>query len=156
MKPFNLQEALAGKAVKLRNGEKAFVRHRETVLNAFSSHKLLGYLASGELISWSEGGYCTSAPEASVGDGDIIGMYPETKVINGFEVPVPETHEPSLGSRYYLAGTHLIGFRSEECWGDENIDRIWLERGLVFLSEEGAIATGKAMLGIDPNSGEEK
>lgn len=153
LKPFDLQAALSGKAVMLRGGEKAFVRHHETELDTPEGHRLLGYIDCGEMVTWCENGdYLTGVATYAA---DIIGMHPETRAINGFEVPAPETQEPSLGSRYYLADTRLIGFCSEECWGDENIDKIWLERGLVFLNKEDAIASAKAMLGIDPYEGDE-
>ena len=29
---------------------------------------------------------------------DIIGMWPKTRIINGFEVPAPETQDPEEGT----------------------------------------------------------
>lgn len=150
MKPFDLQAALSGKAVILRDGRKAFVRHHETKLDASKSHKLLGYLADGDYFAWCEDGVYLAGVTTTT--GDIIGMWPETRIINGFEVQAPETQEPEYKSDYYVAATANIDFYSEQSWTQHDVDKRWLERGLVFLNKEDAIANAKAMLGIDPHS----
>lgn len=154
MKPFNLQEALTGKAVKLRNGEKAFVRHHETEQCIETDEVLLGYRVGVCSWSWCIDG--ASSPTRDKSPFDIIGMYPETKMINGFEVPAPETEELEYDTLYYLASTEAKNFRTCAYWDDHDMDKLWLGRGLVFLNKEDAIAATKAMLGIDPNLGEDK
>lgn len=149
MQPFNLQEALAGKAVKLRNGDKAFVRYHETQLSV----RLIGFRADGYIMVWCVNGdyYPLDAPS----DHDIIGMYSENRIINGFEVPAPEAKGLERGTRYYLVSPTRSCFHSCECWFGDTKDKYWLERGLVFLNREDATANTKAMLGIDPNSEDE-
>lgn len=150
MRPFDLEEALSGKAVLLRNGDKASVRHHETEHAAETDDVLLGYRVGASSWSWCVDG-------ASRSDGvesplDIIGMYHETRIINGFEVPVPETKEPKRGDDFYLATTIGEDLYRLETWTEHHIDELWLKRGLVFLNKEDAIATAKAMLGVDPHS----
>lgn len=156
MKPFNLEEALTGKAVKLRDGSKAYVRHHETELPVDEDMRLMGFLPDGSMVSWRVDGYYDSPKYPT--DGDIIGMYPETRVINGFEVPAPapETEVPVSHANYYIATPTNECLYSYETWSGCHNHRMYLlERGLVFLNKEDAIATAKAMLGIDPYEGDE-
>lgn len=152
LKPFNLQAALSGKAVMLRDGTKAYVRHHETEFHV-ADNMLVGYDTDGFCLAWCENGYYYAANEPS--DSDIIGMHPETRVINGFEVPAPETVPLDEGANYYLANPLTRTFYSSERWQNTAADRRWLERGLVHLSVEGAVATAKAMPGIDLCEGDE-
>lgn len=149
LKPFDLQAALSGKAVMLRDGEKAFVRHHETEHPTAKDEPLLGYREAG---SWS---WCADGASDSTGGEspfDIIGMYPETRIINGFEVPAPETKKPALDTKYYTPLLTNNGFCCGVRWDDDGSDNRSLQRGLVFLNVEDAIANAKAMLGIDPNA----
>lgn len=149
LKPFDMQATLTGKAVMLRDGLKAYVRHRETELSTKVDETLLGYVEGIGWWSWSAcGKSCTASGESKY---DIIGMYPETRIINGFEVPVPETEELEYGTPYYLASPSLWHFHTRQSWVGDTSDKFWLARGLVFLIVEDAVATAKAMLGIDPN-----
>lgn len=151
LKPFDLQAALQGKPVMLRNGEEAYVRHHETELRVFSGLQLQGIGLGGELYAWTGGGRnCSGVVDHHV---DIIGMYLETRSINGFEVPAPETRAPKSGTRCYLASPTKRDYYSREFWNANPLDMYLLERGLVFLAKEDAIANAKAMLGIDPDSG---
>ena len=143
MKPFNLKDALAGKAVKLRDGRKAHVRHHETELDVSADYKLLG-----QQLAWSDNRCYVSTTETS--DRDIIGMYPEIRDINGFEVPLPEKEAPSYETEYYVPFPTSLYFYDERHWYDDTFDERVLERGLVFLNQEDAIATAEAMLGIYP------
>jgi hypothetical protein len=82
-------------------------------------------------------------------------MYPETRIINGFEVPAPETDPLDHDATYYTPNILRSCLYDSTAWDDEDdtgSDSRWLSRGLVFLRKEDAIATAKAMLGIDPYS----
>lgn len=148
LKPFDLQEALSGKAVMLRNGDKAFVRHHETELDVAKSHKLLGY-RNGRQMEWNENGSYLAAQTTS--DGDIIGMYPDTHIVNEFEVSAPEIEPPKENIQYFIPILHSNKhFYSAHKWHCHELDELWLKRGLVFLNKEHAIANAKAMIGIDP------
>lgn len=76
----------------------------------------------------------------------------ETIIINGFEVPAPETKELERGTKYYLVSLDKKLLYSYVTWDDRGRAKLWLERGLVFLNREDAIANAKAKLGIDPYS----
>ena len=154
MKPFNLEEALSGKPVLLRNGDKAHVRYLESELMVTTDAKVVGYSDSGLLLSWCPDGYYNPITREPY-HRDIVGMYPETRLINGFEVPTPETEELEYGTRYYLASPVVKHFHSRETWDDHDVDKLWLERGLVFLCAKDADTNTKAMLGIDPHEGDE-
>ncbi len=148
LKPFDLQAALNGEAVMLRNGQKAFVRHHETELPVGDGCRLLGYTDGDINISWCVNGSYLLESEDSA---DIIGMWPKTRIINGFEVPAPETEGLRQGVMYCISVPTNKGFYCECEWvGDLEFDFLLLERGLVFLTKEDAIANAKAMLGIDP------
>ena len=162
LKPFDLEAALRGEPVMLRNGMEAFVRHHETKLAVDDDYRLWGVDVGGDAqfvgVHWTQQGRFISS---KVDDNlDIIGMYPKTRIINGFEVPAPETNEPESHADYYLVSTIAECFYRNETWSGHRAHRtwhrIWLERGLVFLNKEDAIANAKAMLGIDPyEEGEE-
>src|SRR5699024_1405098 len=78
MKPFNLEKALAGEPVKLRNGKKAYVRHHER--EHYTCRPLVGYLENAFggvwLISWTRSGRADI--ESNDALNDIIGMWPRT------------------------------------------------------------------------------
>lgn len=76
------------------------------------------------------------------------GHYPETRTINRFEVPAPETEVPVSSTDYYIATPTLTCLYSCETWNGNRVHRMWLERGLVFLNKEDAIAAAKSMLGM--------
>lgn len=104
MKPFNLEAALNGEPVMLRNGQKAFVRHHETEQPIGTCWQLWGIRdhknGSTGLMSWSKDG--SYDIDGCVSNLDIISMYPKTRIINGFEVPAPESKEPKNNSKSSL------------------------------------------------------
>ena len=99
IKPFDLKDALAGEPVILRDGKKAFVRHHETSAKFDETHKLWGFVEGGEnnidFYRWSlQGKYVAPNVEDNK---DIVGMYPKTRMLNRFEVPMPEEIAPNVG-----------------------------------------------------------
>lgn len=152
LKPFDLEAALSGEPVMLRDGSKAYVRHHETEEAVADSWRLWGVIAAEEgsasgVTWWTKEGRFTG----DVGDSqDIIGMWPKTRTVNGFEVPAPEAEVLNVGSLYFIACTRHMGFYDTHKWFDEKIDKRYMERGLVFLTKDDAIANAKAMLGINP------
>jgi len=157
LKPFDLQAALNGEPVMLRGGCKAFVRHHETEQPISLSWQLWGVKAGNkgdaELLAWSQSGDYREDGGAS--KYDIIGMWPKTRIINGFEVPAPET-EWTEGCDCYISSPIHPCLHVYATWTGLSDQRKWLERGLVCLTKEDAIANAKAMMGIDPyGEGEE-
>jgi hypothetical protein len=71
---------------------------------------------------------------------------PKTIKIGEFDVPAPETERPVEGTVYYYPSlTTEAGYGSTR-WYNASIDKELLERGLVHLTKEAAIAHTKALL----------
>lgn len=147
LKPLDLEAALKGEPVMLRDGTKAFIRHRETEFNI--PYPLIGVVCKGQrrVFSWTLEGLHVTDCQAGY---DIIGMWPKTRIINGFEVPEPVREEPKMGDSYFRASFLSEDFHEKYHWIMDSYDFRLLERGLVFLNAEYAIATAKAILGINP------
>lgn len=66
-------------------------------------------------------------------------------IVNGFEVPAPESEGLAFGQQYYipsLSGAHCNAFS----WNGDDFDLRMLDRGLVYLNADDAEARGKAMI----------
>ena len=74
----------------------------------------------------------------------------KTRIVNGFTVPAPLRVAPADGDSYFISAFSAERFYSLACWVNDAIDKRWLERGLIHLTEDAAIANAKAMCGIDP------
>lgn len=137
----------------LRDGSKAFVRHHETKQVVADDFRLWGIaiLSGGRTAvkTWCEDG--TSIARECESQYDIISMYPNTRIINGFEVSAPEVVEPKIGDTYFNSDILSEEFYDSFAWRDDGYDKLNLARGLVFLNKEDAIANAKAMLGINPH-----
>lgn len=66
--------------------------------------------------------------------------------INGHEVTEPVRKPPVSGTKYFVPTIGGRYFATEFYWGDDGVDNRCLERGLVHLTEEAAIAHAKALL----------
>lgn len=71
---------------------------------------------------------------------------PRTVMCNGVEVPAPESVAPAEGSDYYMPHVSKDSSYYSEVWDGSSFDSRTLERGLVYLNKEDAIARAKAML----------
>lgn len=153
IKPFDLDAALNGEPVMLRNGSKAYVRHHETELPLANNLRLFGIVLDEEgrvakMPTWNpEGRYSGDLVEDRE---DIIGMWPKTRIFNGIEVLAPVEVAPKVGCRYYAVDFTRKEMFSEFTWNNDSVDGALLSHGLVFLSQGDAIATAKAMLAINP------
>lgn len=152
LKQFDLQAALNGEAVMLRDGSKAFVRHHETEVEVGDHWRLWGVITteggSATPAWWPKEGRFSELPKEHY--QDIIGMWPKTRIINGFEVPAPETTKPERNAIYFATDVNHADMAGCREWDNDAFDTRMLERGLVFLTKEDAIANAKAMLGINP------
>lgn len=148
MKPFNLDQALAGKPVLLRNGEKAHVKF----VTPGHHRQIVGYaLIKGryEVMIWNADG------GAFLNEDDIIGMYTETIRIGNINVPAPETEPPTEDTLYYFP---LLTFEEKygcDDWTNSKADNRLLKLGLVHLTEKGAVAHAKALLELTKTAIEE-
>lgn len=152
LKPFDLEAALKGEPVMLRDGTKAFIRHHETEFPVGDDFRLFGILCVGlntyTTTSWTTQGKWRYESEGH--EFDIVGMWPKTRIINGFEVPAPEHDAPNVEDEFYIPFLSMEDYCDEFTWVGDKWDSRILKRGLVFLNEEDAIANAKAMLGINP------
>lgn len=80
---------------------------------------------------------------------------PRTIKVNGFEITAPMSEAPKEGVEFFVASPAAEEFHAYFEWEREESDTDWLSRGICHATKEAAIAHAKAMLGIDPNGGEE-
>lgn len=69
-------------------------------------------------------------------------------VIGDQLVPMPEREAPAMGTPYFTPSLHKSENYIEVIWGDTVLDRLWLERGLIHLDKEAAIAHGEALVAL--------
>ena len=86
-----------------------------------------------------------------VDDPDFAGaceyrIAPRMILVNGVEVPAGEKEAPSKGATYYIPDPGEESLAYDFSWSDDDMDARFLERGLVYLDKESAIARAKAML----------
>ena len=84
---------------------------------------------------------------------DLYRIKPATRTINGFEVPAPEIVAPVGGPYYIIDLLSSDLFQRITGWDGITKEMAWLRSGLIFTTQEAAIANAKAMLGIDPKEG---
>ena len=100
MKEFNLDAALNGEPVMLRNGEKAYVfkNIQDThILDFKVDYPLIGMRHNHAPVqTWSLDGRISLVSDYS--NGDIIGMWEETKI--SIE-DLPKPFKPKSGDKYY-------------------------------------------------------
>lgn len=152
LKPFDLQLALKGEPVMLRSGEKAYIRHHETELLVENGWQLIGFIVregvESVFESWDTRGRFYGKEQDD--ENNIIGMWPKMRIINGFEVPAPETKVLKNYADFYIVAPTASCLYNTATWTGLSTQIIWLMRGLIFLKKEDAIANAKAMLGIEP------
>ena len=71
---------------------------------------------------------------------------PKTININGFDVPMPLSVKPELGSMYYAAIPTSLDFYNENEWENDAVDIRCFERGFCHLDKQSAIDHAKALL----------
>lgn len=87
-KTFDLEKALKGEPVVLRNGTKAYIRHYETELD--TSDPLVGYVVRrgmADQFQWMEGGHYWSDGESEY---DIVGMWVEPIVFDHWHILIED------------------------------------------------------------------
>lgn len=89
---FELEKALAGQPVKLRNGTKAYVRHHETELD--TPYPLFGYREGAgkwDTDTWTASGkFCLGSDPEHGSDHDIVGMWVEPAVFDHWDALDPK------------------------------------------------------------------
>lgn len=144
MKKFDLTAALGGKAVRLQNGNKAFVK-----FNVPATDLLVGY-CENEAGDFK---VCQWVQERISADGkeefDIVGMYPETILIGNILVPKPEQNPLENGTTYFLPNLESFRFPKEKLWGEfTQDDHDYLKANLIHTSRHAAVVHAQALIEI--------
>ena len=73
---------------------------------------------------------------------------PKRKIMIGdAEIDAPEVENPSYNRNYFVPSPTKLEFYTEQCWG-ENASHTDMQRGLVHLNKEAAIAHAKALIKV--------
>lgn len=154
MKPFDLQEALNGAPVKLRNGNKAYIIADYIEFFPFNTFRLQGVCLVGdsktqyERNQWAVDGvslFKIDYYSRGTNPYDIIGMWEELKS-DTITVTLPKPFKPKSGDKYYRFVLDYEKYRiSEEVFGDFNAEVILAGNGLCFRTCEDAKAWLDAM-----------
>lgn len=86
------------------------------------------------------------------GDTEDFRLKPQL-VIGDRLVPVPEREAPAVGTPLFTANPHGENYYSTYSWSGDKSDLRWLERGLVHLTKEAAIAHGEAFTALSKKKG---
>jgi hypothetical protein len=79
--------------------------------------------------------------------GEDYTLAPKTRLVNGYEVPLPETEPLAMGQAYVYIDMSAPKYFSRSTWTGHDIDAQRLKRGILFLKEAAARANAVAMLG---------
>ena len=71
---------------------------------------------------------------------------PKTITVNGIEVPEPAREAPKIGETFFLVELASPALFNDYSWANHIYDNEWLNKGLLHLTEEAAIAHAKALL----------
>lgn len=118
MKEFDLEKALAGEPVLLRDGRKAIIFHRIPDEYKYSGEGDVVYKLRG--MTFTKEGYINDASESWTLDGvydlsiddspdDIIGMWEEPKI--SIE-DLPKPFQPDIGDEFYYISTVEVSYCS--------------------------------------------
>lgn len=139
MKEFNLDSALNGEPVMLRNGGKAVVKYN--LLNEVEKlevrdtvYPLIGYRFDGIYINTTSWNLTGKSVHCATLEYDIIGMWEEPKI--SIE-DLPKTFKPKYGEPYFYIYGGVIECESE-FWDTNSFDIAAAERGGCFRTKEDA------------------
>ena len=139
MKKFNLEAALNGEPVKLRNGDKAYVKYNlleenETFEPRDTAYPLIGYRLEGVNCSTTSWSLTGKSVHWATMKYDIVGMWEEPK-ISIEDLPKPFTPEETQ-HYYYINGGYI---ECEDEYASKNdFDSKAAKRGNCFRTLEDA------------------
>ena len=153
MKPFDLEAALAGAPVILRNGRKAYVLADTVKLGECDTiyrneYPLVVLVSGADINMHMRDGRCDEDPDNSQ---NIIGMWedsPRTITVGCHTFPAPVIDVKSLptGTAYwYIKNTTEVAC---ENWTGEPLDKYRLGDGLIYLSKNDAETAASAIEAI--------
>lgn len=156
MKPFNLEEALAGNPVQLRGGDKAYIYYKfpdsaKKLTNLPLTFPLVGCVVNDmEQIKNSVNTWCIDGLYDKAGSNnkyDIVGMYEEpTPTVT---VTLPKPFKPKEGDIYFYIRSHETNVYLEvhnSVWDNSRYDQLLYSSGNAFRKEEDAQAWIDAMI----------
>ena len=133
MKKFDLEAALSGEPVMLRNGEKAYIFKNiqdSHILDFKVDYPLIGMMHNHAPVqTWSLDGRISLVSDYS--NGDIIGMWEEPKI--GIE-DLPNPFRPEIGDEFFYLSVGTIQYCS--FYSDINADL--MRNGQCFKTKEDA------------------
>lgn len=139
MKEFDLEAALNGEPVKLRNGDKAYVKYNlleenETFEPRDTAYPLIGYRLEGVNCSTTSWSLTGKSVHWATMKYDIVGMWEEPK-ISIEDLPKPFTPEETQ-HYYYINGGYIEC--EDEYWETNSFDRNTAKNGNCFRTKEDA------------------
>lgn len=141
MEPFNLQAALRGEPVAIRDGRKVLqIAH----FPGAREDQRVAVLVEGENTLWKypEHGILLKYHAEPV---DLM-MAPRTFELGGIEVPLPESEAPEEGTRYFTPVPRLPSDNiSTRAWRNTAEDLHLLRHGMVHLRSGHAAIHATAM-----------
>ena len=136
MKEFDLDAALNGEPVMLRNGNKAFIFKNVKnmhVLDFEVDYPLIGMIHNHAVVqTWSLDGRTSLANDCA--DRDIVGMFEEPKI--SIE-DLPKPFKPKDGEPYFYITGGFIECESE-FRDTDNFDMVAAKRGGCYRTREDA------------------
>lgn len=155
MKPFNLEAALSGEPVCLRDGTKAYiVADVRGYFKDCESYPLVVLPEQGPVFKCTADGhffYQWEQMTYSLHENDVIGMWeepPETIKIGDFEFPKPESEPLEVGEQYFMPSPQRNNLLSIVTWEGDDSDKCWLKSGLVHRTKEAAVQHAKVLIAI--------
>ena len=155
MKPFDLEAALAGAPVVLRNGCKAYVLadtadlgECETIYRDEYPLVVLVSGAGGGLNMHMRDGSYNEKPD---NPKDIIGMWsdpPKTIRIGEYDVPEPVRKPLEDDKEYWGVDPMAEELAWKYKWNNALFCNLMLRRGLIHLTKEAAVIHAKALLSL--------
>ncbi|AHG83049.1 Pyruvate kinase [Bibersteinia trehalosi USDA-ARS-USMARC-189] len=132
-KPFDLEKALQGEPVKLRNNDKAFVKYliSDDYIRDNKDHQVQGYIVDEENVFLSEVSWTVSGShfnDGTIAQYDIVGMWEEPRPTVTLTLPCP-LKEPR-DEMWFISSSFTI-IKSAGGGGSKK----FLEEGRCFASE---------------------
>ena len=133
MKKFNLEAALNGEPVELRDGRKAFIFKNimdTSVLGYKPDYPLIGMVQDNSMVhTWTLDGRILMSNDCS--NGDIVGMWEEPKI--SIE-DLPKPFKPKKDEEYFYLGCKTV-YSKRYC---DDFDHDLSEGGQCFRTEQDA------------------
>lgn len=133
---FDLEKALAGVPVLLKNSKKGFIKYKLPD-NITNEYKYCGYWLGNNFAFTGE--WNIEGTEFLYPDRNIIGMWEENQTTT---IPEPLKDKPSKNEKYYVIRG---GYVCEYLWFDDEVNNSYLHNGQAFATIEDALVVARAM-----------